>query len=68
VRTVCHDVAVECGWRAGVKRSAQASTRELADAHLQGDPVLDPALVNGKRVDFFFCLIVLEVSGVMSPL
>jgi hypothetical protein len=43
VRTVCHDVAVECGWRACVKRSAQASTREPAVAHLQGDAVLDPS-------------------------
>jgi hypothetical protein len=51
VLTVCHGVAVECGWRACVERSAQASTREPADAHLQGD-ALDPALVNGKRVDF----------------
>jgi hypothetical protein len=52
VRTVCNDVAIQCGWRAFVERSAQASTREPALAHLQGDAVLDPALVNGKRVDF----------------
>jgi hypothetical protein len=39
--------------------SAQASTRQPADAHLQGDAVFDPALVNGKRVDFF----VLDPSG-----
>jgi hypothetical protein len=52
VSTGCHDVAVECGWRACVERSAQASTRERADALLQGDAVLDPSLVNGKRVDF----------------
>jgi hypothetical protein len=59
VRTVCHDVAVDCGWRACVERSAQASTKEPADAHLQGDAVLDPALVNGKRVDFH----VFDTSG-----
>ena len=50
VRTVCHDIAVESGWRACVDRSAQASTREPADSHLQCDAVLDPALVNGNRV------------------
>jgi hypothetical protein len=33
VHTVCHDVAVECCWRACVDRSAQASTRERANAH-----------------------------------
>jgi hypothetical protein len=49
---VFHDVAVECVWRAFVERSAEASTREPAAAHLLGDAVLDPALVNGKRVDF----------------
>jgi hypothetical protein len=59
VRSVCYDVAVECGWRTCVERSAQASTREQADAHLQGDAVLDPALVNRKRVDFH----VFDVSG-----
>jgi hypothetical protein len=40
-----------------LERSAQASTREPANAQLQGDTVLNPALVNGKRVD------VLHVSG-----
>jgi hypothetical protein len=59
VHTECHDVAVDCDWRVYVERSAQASTREPADAHLQGDAVLDPALVNGKRVDFH----VLDTSG-----
>jgi hypothetical protein len=52
LRTGYHDVAVECGLRACVEKSAQACSRELAVAHLQGDVVWDPALVNGKRVDF----------------
>jgi hypothetical protein len=39
----CHDVAVESGWRACVKRFVQASTRDPVDAHLQGDAALDPA-------------------------
>ena len=30
----------------------QASTREPADADWHGVSLLDPALVNGKRVDF----------------
>ena len=52
VRTVRHDVSVESGWRACVHKSAQASTREPADSDLQGEAFMDPALVNGKRVDF----------------
>jgi hypothetical protein len=59
VRTVCHDAAVECGWRACVGTSAQASTGESADSHSQGDAALNPALVNGKRVDFH----VFDTSG-----
>ena len=51
-RTVCHDISVESGWRAFVHKSGQASTREPADNDLQGASFLDPALVNGKRVDF----------------
>jgi hypothetical protein len=54
-----HGIAVECGWRACVERSAQASTREPADAHLQGEAASDPALLNGKRVDFH----ALDTSG-----
>jgi hypothetical protein len=52
VSTVCHDVAVDCGWRACVDRSAQASTKEPCRCSLQGDAVLGIALVNGKPVDF----------------
>jgi hypothetical protein len=59
VRTVCHDITVESGWRACVQKSGQASTREPADAHLQGDGPLDPSLMNGKRVDFH----VFDLSG-----
>jgi hypothetical protein len=39
------------GWRACVEKSWQASTREPADAHLQGDGPLDPSLLNGQRMD-----------------
>jgi hypothetical protein len=42
-----------------VESSPQARTREPAYAHLQGDDVLDPAVVNGKRVAFH----VLDTSG-----
>jgi hypothetical protein len=52
VHTVCHDVAADFGWRACVDRSAQPSTREPADAHMQGNAVLDPDSLNGKHVDF----------------
>ena len=52
VRTVCHDISVESGWRACVHKSGQASTREPADVDFQGVGILDPAFVNGKRVDF----------------
>jgi hypothetical protein len=58
-QVACHDVAIECGWRACVDRCAQVSTREPADAHLQGDVALSTALVNGKRVDFH----VFDTSG-----
>ena len=51
-RTVCHDISVESGWRACVHKSGQASTREPADNDLQGASFFDPALVNGKRVEF----------------
>jgi hypothetical protein len=59
VRTVRHDVAADCGWLVSVERSAQVGTMEPADAHLQGDAALDPAFVNGKRVDF----LVFDTSG-----
>ena len=49
---MCHDISVEPGWRACVHKPGQASTREPADRDLQGASFLDPALVNGKRVDF----------------
>ena len=52
VRTVCHDISVESGWRACVHKSGQSSTREPADSDLQGEVPMDPALVNGRRVDF----------------
>ena len=52
VRTVCHDISVESGWRACVHKSGQSSTREPADSDLQGEVLMDPALVNGRRVDF----------------
>ena len=48
---MCHDISVESGWRACVHKCGQASSREPADADLQGVSFLDPALVNGKRVD-----------------
>jgi hypothetical protein len=51
VHTGCHDVAVHYTSRASVDTFAQASTKEPADARLQGDAVLDPALVNGTRMD-----------------
>ena len=44
--------SVESGWRACVHKSGQASTREPADSDLQGEAFMDPALVNGRRVDF----------------
>ena len=34
VCTVCHDVSVESGWRACVRKCRQASTRELVDSDL----------------------------------
>ena len=52
VTTVCHDISVESGWRACVHKSGQSSTREPADSDLQGEVLMDPALVNGRRVDF----------------
>jgi hypothetical protein len=63
---ICHVVDVECGWRVCVERSAKASTREPADAHFYGDAVSDPAVVNGKRVDFHSSVL-LGVLGMMSP-
>ena len=30
-----------------------ASTGKVADSDLQGEAFMDPALVNGKRVDFY---------------
>jgi hypothetical protein len=66
MRKLCHDVALDCAGHKCVERSAQASTREPADAPLQGGAVLDPAVVNGKRVTFH----VFDTSGVlgvMSP-
>ena len=56
---MCHDICFESGWRACVHRSAQSSTREPADSDLQGVGPLDPALINGKRVDFH----VFDLSG-----
>ena len=52
VHTAYHDVSVETGWCACVHKSGQASTREPADSDLQGEVLMVPALVNGKRVDF----------------
>ena len=52
VRTVCHNVSVESGWRACVHKFGQASTTKPADSDLQGEAFMDPAFVNGKRVDF----------------
>ena len=52
VRTVGHDISVESGWRACVHKSGQASTREPGDSDFQGEAFMDPALVNGRRVDF----------------
>jgi hypothetical protein len=48
---VCHDVSVDCCWRAYVQRSAQASTWGPPKSYLQSDALVDPARVNGKRVD-----------------
>ena len=58
-RTVCHGISVESGWRACVHKSGQASTRVSAGNDLQGVSFLDPALVNGKRVD----LHLVDVAG-----
>ena len=33
-------------------KSGQAGTREPAGSDLQGEAFMDPALVNGRRVDF----------------
>ena len=52
LRILCHDISVESGWRACVHKSGQSSTREPADSDLQGEVLMDPALVNGRRVDF----------------
>ena len=52
VRTVCHDTSVELGWRACVHKSGQTRTREPANSDLQGEAFMDPAFVNGRRVDF----------------
>ena len=52
VRTVCHDISVESGWRACVHQSGRAGTREPADSGLQGEAFMDASLVNGRRVDF----------------
>ena len=46
------DVSVELGWRTCSHKSGQASTREPVDSDLHGEAFMDPALVNGKRVDF----------------
>jgi hypothetical protein len=49
---MCHDVPLMLfSARVCVKRSAQASTGEPADAHLQGNAVAYPALVNGWSVE-----------------
>ena len=58
-RTVCHDISLESGWRACVHKSGQASITKPADSDLQGASFLDPALVNGKRVD----LHLVDVAG-----
>jgi hypothetical protein len=57
VRAVCHDISVDLGRRECVEKSVQASTRETADAHLQGDGRLDLSLFNGKRVDILVFLL-----------
>ena len=59
---VCHDISVESGWSACVHKSGQASTREPADSDLQGVSFLDPAVVNGQRVDFHL----FDMSGSVS--
>ena len=43
--------------------SRQASTWEPADSDLQGEVFMDPALVNGTRVDFD----VFDLSGSIYP-
>jgi hypothetical protein len=63
---VCHNIAVDSGWRLCAERSAQASTRKLADAHLQGDAVLDPAFVYGEYVHYHV-FVASGVFGVTSP-
>ena len=52
MRTVCHNVSVESGWRACVQISGQARAKEPADTDLQGLCFLDFAMCNGKRFDF----------------
>ena len=52
IRTVCHDISVELGWRACFHQSRQANSKEPADTDLQGVYFLDPALVNDTHVIF----------------
>ena len=60
-----HDLSVEWGWRTCVHKSGQASTREPADSDLQGEAFTDPALVNGKHVDFHVFDLAGSVGAVM---
>ena len=46
------EIASKKAMRKPIHKSGQASTREPADIDLQGASFLDPALVNGKRVNF----------------
>ena len=50
--TARHDIYSESGWGACDHKYRHASTREPTDTDLQGVSFLDPALVNGRHVDF----------------
>lgn len=65
VCVVCHDVSVETGQCKCVHTSGEAGTREPADGDLQGEAFMDPAAVNGQRVDFHL-IDLLVVSVQMS--
>lgn len=51
-QTICHDVSVESGRRACVRKSVYLCTRESADRGLQGEAFMEPALVNGESANF----------------
>ena len=63
-QTVCHDVSVESGRRACVRKSVYLCTREPADRGLQGEAFMEPALVNALvSVRVSMCSTLLAVSA-----